>query len=61
MAYFGPPDLVAFQLFNAFYMLLIFLMGLLVPVGNLFRPSTLRDWLRRNVKQLVKFVAAGWL
>ncbi len=62
MTYFSTPDRIGYQLAAAVYILLVFFtMGLFVPVCNLLRPSTRRDWLRRNVKQFAKFVALYWL
>jgi len=62
MGYFGTPNLVVYQLLSAFYFLfLLSTMGIFVPVCDLFRPSTRRNWLRRNVKQLAELGAVYWL
>ena len=65
IAYFGTADstpmLVVHQVFTAASLILVlFTMGVFVPGCDLLRPSTRRNWIRRNTRQLVMFLITYW-
>ncbi len=70
IAYFGAADsthelavlLAVLRVFSAACLILVlFTMGIFVPACDLLRPSTRRNWIRRNTRQLSCFLILYWV